>query len=94
MKLARILLASAAVTLLAACNSDPIGPSGTPERLKPRHSITTDSTTVDSDGISGDGTSGEMEEPSTCHDTAVVAGGTTTIVRMCDGRGPIMGSGG
>lgn len=91
MKLARILLASAAVAMLAACGSDPVGPSGAAERIKPRHSVTTDTTTVNAD-VSTDHAA-TLQEGTGCVDTSVSVGGVTTSIRVCDGRGPIMGSG-
>lgn len=92
MKLARILLASAAVALLAACGNDPVGPSGAADGIKPRHSITADSTTT-YDTVSGDGTSYDTDASLTCVDTTVVVAGVNTVVRVCDGRGPAMGTG-
>lgn len=92
MKLARILLASAAVALLAACGSDPIGPTGAAERIKPRHSITPETTTT----VNADATTdniGTLQESTGCIDTSVTVGGVSTTIRVCDGRGPTLGSG-
>lgn len=91
MKLARILLASAAVALLAACGSDPIGPSGAAERIKPRHSVTTDTTAVNADATTDNAAT--LQESTGCIDTSVIVGGISTTIRVCDGRGPHMGSG-
>lgn len=93
MKLARILLASAAVALLAACGDNPVGPSGAADGIKPRHSIAADSTGT-YDTVTGDGTHYPLEDASSCVDTIVVVAGVTTVVKVCDGRGGWLGSGG
>lgn len=85
MKLARILLASAAVALLAACGTDPVGPSDSSNRIKPRHTITVDSTSTH-DTVSGDAAPD-------CGNLIVVLEEGPASVPVCDGRGPIMGSG-
>lgn len=90
MKHARILLASAAVALLTACGTDPVapsGPSGAPDRIKPRHIITVDSTST-GDTVGGDA----LEGSPSCVDTIVVAG-VPTVVDVCEERGPTIGSG-
>lgn len=93
MKLARILLASAAVALLAACGTNPVGPSDASDRIKPRHSVTVGSTRTN-DPVTGDGSFYRMDETPTCVNAAAVVAGVSSIIQVCDGRGPQTGSGG
>lgn len=98
MKLARILLASSAVAVLAACGADPVGPSGSAPAAAARNATSMDPGSVQTVEGSPEEQQPQLNEATggpNCIVITTTIGGITTTATTCSEAGPhIMGGGG
>lgn len=96
MNVARLLLASAAVVVLAACGSDPVTPDApSPNLSRGKDATVPVETTTSGTSESETGLQSTQSTGTQCVEVTTTVGGVTTTTSTCNSISPyIMGGGG